>query len=90
MIVVKIELHSAITGKIKKIGEMRISNIGGTKRRGDYAAKVARRGSWPGWYNDPSKFMREGSVKNYPRLSYNVWRLVIRSLLSCFPEEHPK
>lgn len=23
----------------------------------------------------------------YPRLSYNVWRLVARALLSAFPEE---
>jgi hypothetical protein len=30
---------------------------------------------------------RVGLVSDYPRLAYNVWRLVIRSLRSCFPEE---
>jgi hypothetical protein len=28
-----------------------------------------------------------GEVKDYPRQAYNVWRLVIRALRACFPEE---
>lgn len=33
------------------------------------------------------KAARAGEVKDYPRLSYNVWRLVARALLAAFPEE---
>ena len=88
MLVVKIELHSAQTGEIKEIARTIIANVGGTDKRGDYVCKVAR--------NDRETFdnrntwmepLRTGEVTNYPRLSYNVWRLVIRALLSAFPEE---
>ena len=79
MIVVKIELHSAITGKVAEIGRAHISNIGGTFKRGHYEATVFKRGS--------TLELRRGTVLDYPRLSYNVWRLIIRSLLACFPEE---
>lgn len=93
MIVVKIELHSAVTGRITEIGRMLIGNVGGTADRGDYDVKVLRRSNMPvdgeadfdQWYD--ASVTREGTVKRYPRLSYNVWRPVIRALLSAFPEE---
>jgi hypothetical protein len=44
VIVVKVELHSAITGEVTEIGRMLIANTGGTKKRGDYTAKVLRLG----------------------------------------------
>jgi hypothetical protein len=92
MLVVKIELHSAITGKVSTIAEMIIANTGGTKQRGDYRAwvlKKAPKGWGVGslWRPRMEKASRHGEVKNYPRLSYNVWRLVIRALKSAFPEE---
>lgn len=93
MLVVKIEMHSAITGKVSEIGRMNIGNVGGTKTRGDYEVQVLRKqigGHWPdSWTSDSKKVARTGEVKNYPRLSYNVWRLVARALLSAFPEEDP-
>ena len=82
MIVVKVELHSAITGKIAEIGRTYIYNKGGTRARGDYAVNVCRKGS-RNFYNAA----RRGEVLDYPRLSYNVWRLVSRALRSAFPEE---
>lgn len=92
MIVVRIELHSAITGRIKEIGVMRIGNVGGTGDRGDYEVRVQRRAErdlpgeaeFDGWEKPTT---RTGEVKEYPRLSYNVWRLVLRALRSAFPEE---
>ena len=33
------------------------------------------------------KVQREGEVRDYPRQSYSVWRLVQRALRSAFPEE---
>ncbi len=93
MIVVRIELHSAVTGKVTEIGKMLIANRGGNAHRGDYAARVLRRqeialdldAEFREWEQEP--FTREGTVFDYPRLSYNVWRLVSRALRSAFPEE---
>jgi hypothetical protein len=96
MLVVKIELHSANTGEVKEIGRMHISNVGGTNDRGDYKVDVLKRGAFRGRarqseyrWGDLQQLptTRTGSVENYPRLSYNVWRLVLRALRSAFPEE---
>ena len=80
MIVIKIELHSARTGKVTELGRAMIHNTGGTVARGDYEAIVFQK-------NSETRILRSGKVFNYPRQSYNMWRLIIRSLLSCFPEE---
>ena len=85
MLIIKIELRSARTGMTSEIGRMHISNIsGGGKgrydKRADYLVEVMQRGS-------KRKVCRSGYVKNYPRLSYNVWRLVLRGLKECFHEE---
>lgn len=93
MIVVKVELHSAVTGKVTEIGRTIIANVGGTLERGEYDVSVARK-PMPGKpfsnRDTRDKPMRRGQVHDYPRLSYNVWRLVIRALLSAFPEEEAR
>lgn len=84
MLVLKLEMHSAITGKVTEIGRTYIYNDGtGGRLRGNYGVRVCRRGGTA----FEGRMSRTGEVKDYPRLSYNVWRLVIRSLLSAFPEE---
>lgn len=81
MIIVKIELHSAITGLATEIGRMKIYNDGtGTDRRGNYDIVVLKRRS-------EYLVQRLGRVEDYPRRSYNVWRLIARAILSAFPEE---
>ena len=92
MIKVTIELESAITGKTTKIGQMHIWNRGGgTADIGDYGVAVCRRGSFDVPFGQiPKATTRTGEVLNYPRLSYNVWRLIARALLSAFPEERVK
>ncbi len=81
MIIVTIELESAITNKRSKLGVMHITNEGtGTTKRGNYLVRVMRKGSW----HSP---LRTGGVNNYPRASYSVWRLVMRALKDAFPEE---
>lgn len=89
MLVVKIELHSALDHTVTEIGRMNIANDGhGTNTIGHYKAQVLRRGSTdPGWEDRKSHITRTGAVDNYPRQSYNVWRLVLRALKSAFPEE---
>jgi len=100
MIVVKIELWRASKGaraeaEAEEVGRLYIANTGGTAKRGDYQVAVCRRGStdppadlYPeGSRSGAPEATRSGFVLNYPRLSYNVWRLVLRALRSCFPEE---
>ena len=87
MIVVTIDLYSAVTRKKKCLGTMIIANVGGTKHRGDYDVRVAHgrdagniRAAW-------ERPHRVAEVVNYPRLSYSVWRLVSRAIHRAFPEE---
>lgn len=75
MIVVKIELHSAIhPSRSKEIGRMVISNDGtGTDELGSYNVELMRRGT-------KDKVLRQGLIQNYPRHAYTVWELVRRAL----------
>ncbi len=80
MIVVKIELWPmGIESRKRELGRMLIVNQGGTHGRGDYHVRVMRKGS--------DKVLRECEVKDYPRESYNIWRLICRALKGTFPEE---
>jgi hypothetical protein len=94
MIVIKLEMWPhGDESKAYELGRTYIANVGGTPERGDYRAAVCRKGKsnipWgrdsEGNPNPPPT--RIGHVHDYPRQSYNVWRLVIRALLDCFPEE---
>lgn len=87
MLVLKLELHSARTGEVTEIGRTIIANVGGDQDRGDYVCKVAKKRKTFNNKDTWFKPLRIGEVKNYPRMSYNVWRLVIRALKSAFPEE---
>ena len=90
MLVLKLELHSARTGEITEIGRTIIANVGGSSELGNYLCKVARKQPDGSEYSNTTvwkKPLRTGTVTSYPRLRYNVWRLVIRSLLAAFPEE---
>lgn len=75
MILVKIELHSARTGKVTELGRMQICNDGtsDSPKRGDYEVSLFRKGS-------TTKVQRKGLVHDYPRLSYTIWELVRRAL----------
>jgi len=98
MIVVKVELWPrGDQAKATEIGRTYIANVGGDVRRGDYRAHACRRGTtttnsaWlAGRDSEPPRSGRTGSVVGYPRLAYSVWRLVLRALLACFPEESRK
>lgn len=84
---------------VREIGRMYIANTGGDRERGDYTVAVCRRRDGHPCDEpkpltvprpvDPTgpKPTRSGHVSNYPRLSYNIWRLIARSVLACFPEE---
>ncbi len=78
MLVVKVELHSAITGRVTEKAVMRIYNDGnGTPTRGDYVAETFREGA--DVYSRP-KPVRRALVLDYPRKKLHVWNLVARAL----------
>ncbi len=80
MIVVRVELHSAITHNITELARMTISNVGGTNEHGDYEVKTLRGRSREAL--DKYITNRQGDVKNYPRLAIHVWHLVAEALKS--------
>lgn len=89
MIVVKVELHSAITKQVTLLGSAVIHNVGTSNngKLGDYDVLVARKPDAADLEKVFRQPLRCGGVRRYPRLAYNVWRLVIRALASAFPEE---
>lgn len=82
MLVVRVELWSAITGERSEIARMTIDNIGGTRERGDYRVRTMRgrsaetleRAMFAG------TVQREGEVLRHPRLREHVWHLVGKAL----------
>lgn len=73
MIVVKIELHSAVTGEVTELGRLHITNDGtGTPHRGHY--DIARFG------RQRRRVLQTARVEDWPRKSYNVFRLLRRAL----------
>lgn len=96
MIVVKIELWPYGRGgerAAEELGRMYIANVGGTQTRGNYAVAVCRKGSteipdgFAGTSAPGPAATRTARVENYPRLAYNVWRLILRALVNAFPED---
>lgn len=80
MIIVRVELHSAITGRVTEIARARICNIGGTKTRGFYEVATFRGRDKDAL--DKRIERRAATVENYPRLSVHVWHLVARALIA--------
>lgn len=78
MIVVRVELWSAITGEKSEIARMHISNVGGTENLGNYDCQTFRGRSAA----DLSRLnvQRECQVRSHPRLSQHVWNLVTKAL----------
>jgi hypothetical protein len=79
MIIVRVELHSAVTRNVTEIARMRICNIGGTRERGDYRAETFRGRS----AQQLARLIRQRAttISDYQRLSIQVWHLVARALV---------
>lgn len=97
MIQVTVHLISAVTGNTEELGRMYLANDGITSSEnpaiGDYVVAVCRKGNTDVPKPlDPEghQAIRSGAVRGYPRLAYNMWRLITRGLLSAFPEEDVK
>lgn len=81
MIVVKVELHSARTGRVTQLGKMYISNDGTilSNSLANYNVELLRKGT--------EKVLRRGRVEQFPKAAYSIWRLVFRALRSVLHEE---
>lgn len=80
MIIVSVDLHSAIDGRIQQLALMDICNDGrGTMKTGDYMGKtyVGRDAKSLGMRNRVSKAQR---VNGFRRLDRHVWNLVAEML----------
>jgi hypothetical protein len=75
MIVVTVQLVSAITGKTTTLGQALISNDGtGTQASGNYRAAFGRKGQEG--HHIFVKPARRSVVTGFPRLRLNVWHLL--------------
>jgi hypothetical protein len=80
VIVIKVELHSAITGVVSELGRMIIDNDGTAQSytKGNYNVRVGRKGQ------DNRALLtnpwRRGRVENHSRLALSVWCLVAKAL----------
>jgi len=74
MIVVRVELHSAVTGRVTTIGLMRLVNDGtGTPWIGNYDVQIMRHGS----AGRPRKANR---VEGHRRRALPIWTLIRKAL----------
>lgn len=78
MIVVRVELWSAVTGDKTELARMHISNIGATAKVGDYDGETFIGRSTVAL--DRRVISKRGKVTNYRRLDFHVWNLVRRML----------
>ena len=79
MIVVRVELWSAVTGEKTELARMHIANDGsGTATHGSYDGTTFRGRDAAAL--DRQVESRTGTVKNFPRKSTHVWFLVGRML----------
>jgi hypothetical protein len=86
VIIVKVELWSAIDGSKQELGRVVIDNIGGTNARGDYRCRALRGRSRLELEREmnrsPMKPQRTGIVTGHARLKEHVWNLVAKGLTS--------
>lgn len=72
MLIVKIELHSAVTGQVTTVASGKIVNTGtGTPTRGNYVV-VLRDAAGREW--------KRGTIENFPRKRLLAWDLLCRAL----------
>lgn len=78
MIVVKVELWSAIDRSKTELARMYVSNKGGTAQKGDYDVEVLKGRSTEAL--DKRTVLKRGEVLGHPRLREHVWNLVAKAL----------
>jgi hypothetical protein len=78
MLVIKVELHSAVTREVKTIATAHIVNEGtGTELRGNYRMWLMGKNC---------RAMTDVRITNWPRKSKHVWQLISRMLKEIYPK----
>lgn len=80
MLIVRVELHSAVTGQVSEIARLEIINDGTspTQMRGHYTVNTMRgRGKAE---LDKRIVQRAARIESWPRLNKHVWSLVAKAL----------
>lgn len=82
MIIVRVELRSAITGKRTELARMMIANEGHEGDFADYSGKTyfGRNSQTLDKSMERGKVVRTGEVKNHRRWAMHVWHLVAKML----------
>lgn len=85
MIVIRVELWSAVSGQKSELARMVIDNIGGTTQSGDYRCRTLRGRSEEALDRalltmSTTGTQREGRVLGHARLREHVWNLVAKAL----------
>jgi hypothetical protein len=78
MIVIRVELWSAITGARTELARMHISNIGGTLKRRNYHGQTFIGRTTKSL--DRLVVSKEATLENYPAEDLHIWNLVRRML----------
>lgn len=79
MIVIRVELWSAVTGKRTELARMEIANdMSGGKARRNYITRTLKGRSTEALNKRTAQ--REGSVKDWPSEAVHVWNLVATAL----------
>lgn len=90
MIVVEVKLVSARGREHDRLlGSAIIANVGTTEdgRHADYDVRVGRKTDAADHRKVYQQPLRAARVYRHPRLSQNVWRLVLKTLAAAFPEQ---
>lgn len=84
MIVVRVELWSAIDGNVTELARMTIDNVGvsSNQQLGDYRVRTLRGRSAEALHKAmlTGGIQREGKVLRHPRLREHVWNLIAKAL----------
>lgn len=82
MLIVRVELLSAVTGETTELARMHICNEGGDQNLGDYGVYVMRGRNEvalsKSWLS--RSFTKTGKVERHARLREHVWNLVAKAL----------
>ncbi len=78
MIIVRVELKSAINGSTRELARMQLSNIGGDDKVGDYRIETLRGRDRESL--DRRVVQRTGAITGHRRLDLHVWHLVGKAL----------
>jgi hypothetical protein len=85
MIIIRVELYSAVTGKVTELARMGIHNIGGDMQKRDYGVMTWRGRSKAALDRAMTSDLvtRKGKVEGHPSEAVHIWYLVAKALKAC-------